>query len=62
MFSPQEAATGTPQTWRTDKEISGVTSHKERDLQPWAEPGGCTGTLEEQRKNGGDFGQFKQRW
>eukprot|EP00435_Cladocopium_sp_Y103_P042804 s1649_g11.t3 len=59
--SPSEATTAaTPQTWRTDKEISGVTSNKERDLQPWVEPGGCSGTLEElSSANRGEWDQFK---
>eukprot|EP00434_Breviolum_minutum_P025917 symbB.v1.2.022912.t1/scaffold2052.1/size91004/7 len=54
--SPSESATtATPgsrqhkeTTWRTDKEIGGEKAHKERELQPWEEPGGnSTGTLEE---------------
>lgn len=59
--SPSEATTAaTPQTWRTDKEISGMTSNKERDLQPWVEPGGCSGTLEElSSSNRGEWDQFK---
>jgi len=48
------------QTFRTDKEISGATSqNKERDLQPWEEPGGCNGTLEELSSATGEWDQFK---
>ncbi|CAJ1372113.1 unnamed protein product [Effrenium voratum] len=45
--------------WQTDQEISATAVSKERELQPWEEPGGCDATLEELSSSKGDWDQFK---